>query len=132
MTRYVVDAPTLLRLVTGGRPVHPAHHLVAPGAIRSQALELLLEDVRAGRLREAEALERHERVTAVRIRLLGDPVSRRTAWRLARERDLGIAQAEHLALAMLQADALVTEDAGLAAQAAGLVPLARVEDLAAG
>lgn len=71
-----------------------------------------------------------ESVTAVKMRLLGDRVSRATAWRIARE--LGrdeIGDAEHLAVARLQADALVTDDPDLRAAAAGLVALAPFEDL---
>lgn len=130
MTRFVIDAPTLLHLVGTEAPLDPAHQLVAPNAIRSQALELLLTEVRAGRLAEAEALAQHERLTAVKLRLLGDRVSRRTAWRIARERDWSsLEHAEYLAVATLQADALVTVDAELAAEAEGMVRLATVDDL---
>jgi predicted nucleic acid-binding protein len=131
MTRYAIDAPTLLHLVVHGVRVDPAHQLVAPSSIRSQALQLLLQDVREGTLSEEEALERHERITELRMRVLGDRVSRRTAWRLAREGDLTIGVAEYLAVARLQADALVTLDPDLLAAASGVVPLAVVEDLTA-
>ncbi len=47
--RYTIDAPTLLRIVTDQLEVHPDHQLVAPHAIRSQALTLLLGQVRARR-----------------------------------------------------------------------------------
>ena len=43
MTRFVIDAPTLVHLVDEALQVHPDHQLVAPGAIRSQALQLLYE-----------------------------------------------------------------------------------------
>jgi hypothetical protein len=79
MTRYVIDAPTLLHLVANGVQVSPRHQLVAPTLIRSQALSLLLEAVRHGDLTEALALEHHERLTELKMRLLGDRVSRRTA-----------------------------------------------------
>lgn len=131
MTRYVIDAPTLLHLVAHGVRVDPAHQLVAPSSIRSQALQLLLQDVHEGTLSEEDALERHERITELRMRVLGDRVSRRTAWRLAREGDLTIGVAEYLAVARLQADALVTLDPELVAAASGVVPLAVVEDLTA-
>ena len=56
MTRYVVDAPTLLHLVAEGVEVDPDHQLVAPNLVRSQALALLYEAVRSGDLeREAGA-----------------------------------------------------------------------------
>jgi predicted nucleic acid-binding protein len=106
---------------------------VAPNAIRSEALELLLAAVRRGERADADALAAHERMTELKMRLLGDRVSRGTAWRIARERDaVSIRDAEYLAIARLQADALVTVDPELAAKAAGVVPLAPVEALFSG
>jgi predicted nucleic acid-binding protein len=130
MTRYVIDAPTLLRLVAEGLTVHPSHQLVAPNLIRSHALTLLLQAVTRGELTDAEALQRHERITETKMRLLGDRVSRRTAWTLARERGWSTTyDAEYLAVTKLQADALVTVDPDLSAKADGLVPLAPFERL---
>lgn len=130
MTRYAIDAPTLLRLVDTGAKLDPAHQLVAPNAIRSELLQLLLNEVRAGVRSERDALAAHERATGVKIRLLGDRVSRATAWRIARERDWDtLRDAEHLAVARLQADALVTTDAALLAKAEGTVLTAPLESL---
>jgi predicted nucleic acid-binding protein len=130
MARYVIDAPTLLHLVDAGLLVAPGHQLVAPNSVRSEALELLLHDVRAGKRTEAAALEAHERMTELKIRLLGDRVSRRTAWRVARQHDWDtLRDAEYLALTRLQADALVTVDPRLAAAARDAVPVASVDDL---
>lgn len=130
MSRYVIDAPTLLHLVDAGLRPDPGHQLVAPNSVRSEALELLLRDVRAGRRSEAAALTAHEQMTEMKMRLLGDRVSRRTAWRLAREHDWDtLRDAEYLAVTRLQADALVTVDPGLAARARDLVPLAVIGDL---
>jgi len=129
MTRYGIDAATLLHLVGEQVVVDPAHRLVAPNGIRSQALQLLLDAVRAGATSERDALRCHERLTEVKVRLLGDRVSRRTAWELARELDCPVSVAEVLAVTRLQADALVTVDAALAHTATGVVPLASVEDL---
>ena len=129
MTRYAIDAPTVLHLVRHGIRVDPSHQLVAPGSVRSHALQLLLDDVDAGTLTERDAMQQHERITELRMRLLGDRVSRRTAWQVARDLGLPISVAEVLAVARLQADALVSVDAGLARKASGVVPLARVEDL---
>jgi len=42
MARYVIDAPTLLHLVADDVHTSPAHQLVAPNIIRSQALSSLL------------------------------------------------------------------------------------------
>jgi predicted nucleic acid-binding protein len=125
VTRYVIDAPTLLRLVAEGVPVGPEHQIVAPSVIRSEALSLLFDAVRRGELTEETALQRHERLTELKMRLLGDRVSRRTAWRIATEqRWASTREAEYVAITGLQADALVTVDPALATKAEGLVPLA--------
>ena len=130
MARFVIDAPTLLYAVESGRALDPVHQLVAPGAIRSQALDLLLARVRTGELTEPQALAFHERLNATKIRTLADRVSRRTAWSIARERDWAtIRDAEHIALVQLQADALATIDDRLATLAVGIVPVAEVERL---
>lgn len=85
----------------------------------------MLRSVREGELTDAEALERHERITEVKMRLLGDRVSRRTAWKLAREHDWDtIYGAEYIAIAKLQADQLITIDPQLTAMATGIVRLA--------
>jgi len=132
MARYVIDAPTLLHLVDAGIHVDPGHQLVAPSSIRSEALELLLHDVRAGKRTEAAAMNVHERLTAIKIRLLGDRVSRRTAWRLARQHDWNtLRDAEYLAITQLQADALVTVDQRLVARAHDVVPVAVIDELLA-
>jgi predicted nucleic acid-binding protein len=130
MTRFVIDPPTLVRLAGYRGRVDTAHRLVAPNSIRSQALDLLLQEVRSGRLSEHAALELHEAMTELKMRLLGDRVSRRTAWRIAVEHDWSTIQdAEYLAVAKLQADALVTVDPEMAAKAAGVVPVAPLTDV---
>lgn len=130
MARYVVDAPTLLQLVADDIEVRPAHQLVAPNLIRSQALSLLLAAVDRGDMTEKLALEHHERITGTKMRLLGDRVSRRTAWALARENGWETTfDAEYLAVCTLQADALITIDPALAAKAEGIVTLAPIEAL---
>jgi predicted nucleic acid-binding protein len=130
VTRYVIDAPTLLHLVANDVRVSPGHQLVAPNVIRSQALSLLYRAVRRGEITEAAALTRHERLTEVKMRLLGDRMSRRTAWNLAREHGWeSTDDAEYLAVTKLQADALITLDPELAARAAGIVLLAPLDAL---
>jgi predicted nucleic acid-binding protein len=132
MARYVIDAPTLLHLVDAELRVDPGHQLVAPNSIRSEALELLLRDVRGGKRTEAAALEAHERITEIKMRLLGDRVSRRTAWQIARRHDWDtLRDAEYLAVARLQADALATVDPSLAVTAQDIVPVAAIDDLLA-
>ena len=83
MTRYVIDARTLLHVVAHDVVVNAGHQLVAPTMIRSQALALLLDAVRADEMSEPEALGHHERLTELKMRLLSDRVSRRTAWKIA-------------------------------------------------
>jgi predicted nucleic acid-binding protein len=130
MPRYVIDAPTLLHLVVGEVAVDPAHQLVAPSAIRSEALQLLLNDVHRGDRTDREALTLHTRMTEVKMRLLGDRMSRATAWRLARDQGWAtLRDAEYLAVTKLQADALITVDPQLAAKAQNIVPVASLDAL---
>jgi predicted nucleic acid-binding protein len=131
ISRYVIDAPTLLHLVAEGVQVSPQHQIVAPKVIRSQALSLLFESVRRDDLSEKVALQHHERLTELKMILLGDRVSRRTAWRIAPEQDRETTyDAAYLAVTKLQADALVTIDPTFAIKAETAVPLASLADLA--
>jgi hypothetical protein len=132
MTRFAIDPLTLVHLADGRHGVDPSHQLVAPNSIRSQALDLLLQRVRCGELSEQAALQLHERMTELKMRLLGDRVSRRTAFQIAVEHGWDLLQeAEYLAVAKLQADALVAVQPALAAKALGIVPLAELKDLLA-
>jgi hypothetical protein len=125
MSRFVIDPPALIDLVREGRPVGGAHQLIAPNAVRSQALELLIHEVDTGELSEREALALHERMTTQKMRLLGDRVSRRVAWDLARAHGWpSLREAEYLAVTQLQADALVAGGPELRRLASGLVALA--------
>jgi len=133
MARYVIDAPTLLHLLDNALAVDPRHQLVAPNIIRSEALQLLLLDVRRGERTDRAALEVHERITELKMRLLGDRVSRVTAWRIARKEDWdNLRDAEYLAVTRLQADALVTVDPVLAAKAQNVVAVAPLQALLGG
>jgi predicted nucleic acid-binding protein len=130
MARYVIDAPTLVRLVDDELQVDRSHQLVAPSSIRSEALERLLLEVRAERRTEKSALQLHQRMTELKIRALGDRVSRRTAWNIALDHGWdSLRDAEYLAVTRLQADALVTVDLRLAAIAREVVPVAELDDL---
>ena len=98
---------------------------VGPSVLRSHALSMLYRDVRDGRLDEKTGRDQLDGLAGLKIRLLGDRVSRSRAWKFAEQ--LGwddTTAAEYLAVAVLQADALVTEDEQLIAGARGLVPLA--------
>jgi predicted nucleic acid-binding protein len=130
MARYTIDAPTLLHLVAEYLDCDPTHQLVAPNIIRSQALSLLFAAVASGEMTEQTAFERHRRLTELKMRLLGDRVSRRTAWKLAREHGWhSTFDAEYIAVCKLQADAFVSIDPAMVAKAGRVVPLAELADL---
>jgi predicted nucleic acid-binding protein len=132
MTRFVVDCSTVLHLAGEELDVPDEHELLAPTLLRSQTLSALHEAVRAGELEPEIALERLERIGKLPIRLLGDAVLRRNAWRFADQ--LGWAEtydAEYLALTKLQADAFVTLDEKLARAARKIVTTATIDDLRA-
>ena len=84
MGRYVLDAPTVL---DRNLRDDPNHQLVAPNIIRSEALQLLLDDVRHGKRTGKAALETQERLTGLKLRLLEDRGSCRSAWRIAVRND---------------------------------------------
>ncbi len=131
MTRFVIDPPTLVRLVAQSVTLPDSHHLVAPNSLRTRALEILLTQVRDGTLDERDALMLHERMTALKVRLLGDRVSRRAAWNLASTHGWDdLSDAEYVAVTQLQADKLVASDARLAGRATGLVVVASFDELA--
>ena len=128
--RYAIDSAVALRLVREG--IVSEHALVGPSILRSHALATLYREVRAGDLDAAEGRRLLEGLAGLKIRLLGDRVSRATAWRIATALDWeSTEEAEYLAVAQLQADALVTFDPVLAAAAEGIAPLATWEDLTA-
>ncbi|MDA8439932.1 MAG: hypothetical protein M0Z51_13870 [Propionibacterium sp.] len=102
MARVVIDPLVLLRIARDAMPVDPAHQLVAPNPLRSEALALLLGEVTAGRLDDRDAEQLHARMTGLRIRLLGDRVTRATAWPLARDHGWpDLHDAEYLAITSL-------------------------------
>ena len=132
MTRFVVDCGAVLHLAGEGIEVPAEHELLAPTLLRSQTLSALHEAVQRGELSPEDALDRLNRIWAMRIRLLGDAVLRRVAWRIADQ--LGWAEtydAEYVALTQLQADAFVTLDADLARRVEGIVPTATIDALRA-
>jgi predicted nucleic acid-binding protein len=130
VTRFVVDCGVVLRLVSEGIEVSAEHDLLAPTLLRSQTLSALHEAVHGGEIPPDVALDRVARIQAMPIRLLGDAVLRRNAWRIADE--LGWAEtydAEYVALTRLQADAFVTLDRELVRRLEGIVPTATIEAL---
>ena len=130
MTRYVIDAAAAIAIARDQTVIAAEHSLVAPSLLRSQVLSILYRAVRAGELSSHEGRALLDRVTELKIRLLGDRVSRGTAWRIADE--LGwddTADAEYLAVTRQQADALIALDPELARLAHGVVPLAAIDVL---
>jgi len=132
MAKFVVDVSAVLHLVREGVQVAAGHELLAPTLLRSQTLSALHEAVQRGELAADLARDHLGRIGRMPIRLLGDAVLRRRAWKLADR--LGWAStydAEYLALTQLQADAFVTRDAKLARRAREVVTVASVDDLLA-
>ncbi len=130
MARFVVDASAVLELVTEEFAGPGDHELLAPTLLRSQTLSALHEAVHRGELPAEVATERLARISGLPIRLLGDSVLRRRAWKLAD--DLGWAStydAEYLALTLLHGDAFITLDEDLARRADGVVTLASIDEL---
>jgi predicted nucleic acid-binding protein len=129
-TRFVILPDVALHLAAREVAVRESHHLVAPTLLRSQVLALLYGAVQRGELTRRDADRQLDHLRSLRIRLLGDRVLQRRAWTVAEQ--LGWSDtfdAEYVALTQLQADALVTLDADLAAAAAGLVTVADVDVL---
>jgi predicted nucleic acid-binding protein len=132
VTRFVVDCGAVLHLASEGIEVSDEHELLAPTLLRSQTLSALHEAVHRGELAPDVALDRLASVWAMPVRLLGDAVLRRRAWKVAEQ--LGWAEtydAEYVALTHLQADAFVTLDAELARQVEGIVPTSTIDALRA-
>lgn len=129
-TRFAIDAVTALRLVREDPQAGARRRLVGPAVLRSHVLSMLYREVRDGALGEKDARAQLEGLAALKIRLLGDRVSRATAWTIARQLDWDdTASAEYLAVATLQADVLVAGDERIAAAAAGVIDLAEYGDL---
>ena len=128
--RFVVDCGVVIQLAAEEIEVRAEHELLAPTLLRSQTLSALHEAVHRGEVPAEVAHDRLARIGQIKIRLLGDAVLRRNAWEVADQ--LGWAStydAEYVALTKLQADALVTLDAKLAARVEGIVPTATIEAL---
>lgn len=128
MTTYVIDAPAAVHLAEAGW--NTADHLLAPTLLRSQTLSLLHADVIAGRRERADAFALLRQVDGLPVRLLGDRVLRRNAWRVADQ--LGWAQteaAEFVALTQLHGDELASGAPHLYAGAEALVRIVPVADI---
>lgn len=78
-----MDSGAVRRLLAEDVEVDPGHKLLAPTLLRSQVLSDLHESVGRGELSAADALEQLARLHKLPIRLLGDAVLRRQAWKVA-------------------------------------------------
>lgn len=128
--RFAIDAITALRIVRDDPEIGTRRRLVGPAVLRSHVLSMLYREVRDGTLDEKSARAELEGLAGLKIRLLGDRVSRATAWKIARQLDWDdTSSAEYLAVASLQADVLVAGDPVIAAAASGIVPVATYDAL---
>jgi predicted nucleic acid-binding protein len=130
VTRFVIDSGTALQMADESVEVPPEHELLAPTLWRSQTLSEAYEAVRRDEITDDVARERLAYINGLKIRLLGDAVLRRQAWKVAEQ--LGLAttyEAEYVALTQLQADAFITQDAGLARRVEGVVATATIDAL---
>jgi predicted nucleic acid-binding protein len=130
MARYVVTPSVAVLLAR--EQIEPAdrHRILAPALLRSQVLSLLYQEVRTGVLTKEDASRQLDHIRGLRIRLLGDRVLQRVAWKVADQ--LGWPDtftAEYVALTQLQGDALVTEDRELAEAVASLVAVVSIDAL---
>ena len=98
--RFAIDAVTALRIVRDDPEIGGRHPLVGPSVLRSHVLSMLHQETRDGAVDEAVARAQLETLAGLKIRLLGDRVSRATAFTIARRLDWpDTAPAEYLAVA---------------------------------
>ncbi|MFK0074387.1 type II toxin-antitoxin system VapC family toxin [Arthrobacter woluwensis] len=129
-TRFALDAETARRIVADDPTLGARRALVGPAVLRSEVLSMLYREARVGLLDDREARSQLTGLATLRIRLLGDRVSRATAWRIARQLAWDdVRLAEYLAVASLQADVIVTADERLIAAADGIIPVSSYEEL---
>lgn len=128
--RYAIDAATALRIVREDITIGARRALVGPAVLRSDVLAALYAEERRGALDERAARADLDALATLKIRLLGDRVSRMTAFTLAMR--LGaeeVTPLEYVAVASLQADAIVCGDPAIARYADGVVPTASFDAL---
>lgn len=130
MTRYVIGPDVALHLAKLETVVPAKHQLLAPTLIRSQVLAQLYRMVQRGELDRKSAERQLDHLRSLRLRLLGDRVMQRSAWKIAEE--LGWPDtfvAEYIALTQLQADAFVCMDPALAQTVSGIVTVSSIDAL---
>lgn len=130
MSSYVISADVAVELGRTRAVLRDDCRILAPTLIRSQVLSHLYRAVARSEFGRKEADERLEYLRGLRMKLLGDRVLQRTAWKVAAT--LGwqdTLDAEYVALTELHADTLITLDAELARTARTLVSVAPLEVL---
>ena len=130
MTRYVIGPDVAIRLAHDQAVICGEHQLLAPALLRSQVLSLLYQAARRGELTRRDAERQLSYVHGLPVRLADDLVLHNVAWKAAGL--LGWPDtfaAEYVALAQLQADALITLDRRLAGAVKDLVTVAPIEAL---
>jgi predicted nucleic acid-binding protein len=85
MPKYVICPDVALYLAQHKTVITQEHHLLALTLLRSQVLSLRYRAVRRGALTQTEAEQRLNYVRALRLRLLGDRVLQRVAWKVAEQ-----------------------------------------------
>ncbi len=130
MAKYVIGPDVAMLLARERAVIGADNTLLAPTLLRSQMLSELHQAVRRGELTKAEADEQLNYARGLGLRLLGDRVLQKVAWKIADELGWGdTLTAEYLALTQLQADAFVTLDPQLAEAVRDVVPVAPVDAL---
>lgn len=130
MTKFVICPDVAIRLAEERATIAAEHKLLAPTLLRSQVLSLLFQSVRQGELAKRDAEGHLDYLRGLKMRLLGDRVLQRVAWKIADERGWpDTLDAEYVALTQLQADALVTLDQRFADAVDGLVTVAPIDAL---
>lgn len=130
MTRYVICPDVAMRLADNRTAIRDEHRLLAPTLLRSQFLSLLYQAVQRGELTKQDADRRLDYLRGLRLRLLGDRVLQRVAWKIADAQGWSDTfDAEYVALTQLQADALVTLDERLAHAVESIVTVSAIEEL---
>ena len=130
MTRYAIDAAVVLQLARDEVHLAGDHQLVSSSRLRSEAMSIVYRQVRGGELEEQPARTLLDRIATMRIRLLGDRVSRAVAWQIAVELDWeDTDRAEYIAVAKLQADRFVTLDQDLERASRAYVATAPIDEL---
>jgi predicted nucleic acid-binding protein len=126
----VIGPDVAIRLAHDQAVICGEHQLLAPALLRSQVLSLLYQAARRGELTRRDAERQLSYVYGLPVRLADDLVLHNVAWKAAGL--LGWPDtfaAEYVALAQLQADALITLDRRLAGAVKDLVTVAPIEAL---